>query len=211
MPPELSPETWIQIRYDYEHTDKPVDDICLDHGVSPSTLRERMRRWRWTRRRLPISAEGPPPTPWIEPVAPVVPVAATAVAPALAPSVPVEAHHEPAADALAPSSAEPPPDPAEIVPRLQGAIARVLPAIEATVAQLAAGPMPPREMERAARTLTALTRTLRELNALLGQYPAPVASDDDAPPEDSEEFLRALAHRLDAFAVRRGLPSVLGD
>ena len=42
-------------------TEKPVDDICLDHGISPSTLRDRVRRWRWTPRRLPIPAEGPPP------------------------------------------------------------------------------------------------------------------------------------------------------
>ena len=66
MPLDLSPEAWAQVRYEYEHTDKPVDDICLDHGVSPSTLRDRMRRWRWTRRRQPISAEGPPPMPPIE-------------------------------------------------------------------------------------------------------------------------------------------------
>jgi hypothetical protein len=38
-----------------------------------------------------------------------------------------------------------------IVPRLQSAVARVLPAIEATVTKLAAGPTSPREMEQAAR------------------------------------------------------------
>ena len=73
MPPDLSPEEWTQVRYEYEHTDKPVDGICTDHGISPGTLRDRMRRWRWTRRRQPIPAEGPPPAPPIEHAAPLVP------------------------------------------------------------------------------------------------------------------------------------------
>ena len=61
--PDLTPETWAQIRYDYEHSDRPVEDICAEHGISSSTLRDRMRRWRWTRRRPPIPHEGPPPLP----------------------------------------------------------------------------------------------------------------------------------------------------
>jgi hypothetical protein len=198
--PQLSPETWTQVRYEYEHTSKPVDDICLDHGVSPSTLRERMRRWRWTRRSQPISAEGPPPAPRIEPAAPRVPAVAAIRAPA--PSVWLEADDEHAPDSPAPYAApreEPPPDQTEIVPRLQGAVARVLPAIEATVAQLAAGPMLPREMERAARTLTSLTRTLRELNGLLSQYPP--AKDEG--PEDIEEFRAELARKIDAIIAQR--------
>src|SRR5436853_464957 len=117
MTPELTPEAWKQVRYEYEHTDKPVDDIALDHGVSSSTLRDRVRRWRWTRRRQPISLEGPPPTPAIEqpvPLVPAVPPIGAAAQPELAapPS-------ETAADAPAPppTSAEPPPAPAEIVRR----------------------------------------------------------------------------------------------
>jgi hypothetical protein len=205
MPPELTPETWTQIRYEYEQTEKPVDDICLDHGVSPSTLRERMRRWRWTRRRQPIPAEGPPPSPPIEHAAPVASVTAPIRAPA--PSVWVDAHDEPAPDSPAPHTAPfeaTPPGQSEIVPRLQGAVARVLPAIEATVARLAAGPMPPREMERAARTLTSLTRTLRELNELLSQHQARPACDcDDDMPEDIDAFRIELARKIDAFVASR--------
>jgi transposase-like protein len=203
MPPELTPEEWIQIRYEYEHTDKPVDDICLDHGVSPTTLRERMRRWRWTRRRQPISAEGPPPMPWVEPAAPLVPAVAPMRAPA--PSVWIEPPSEPAPNAPAPHATprdEPPPGPSEIVPRLQGAVARVLPAIEATVARLASGPMPPREMERAARTLTSLTRTLRELNELLTQHRAR-AADDDKGPENMDDFRAELIRKINAIVARR--------
>ena len=58
--PDLTPETWAQIRYDYEHTDRPVEDICAEHGISSGTLRNRMRRWHWTRRRSAIPREGPP-------------------------------------------------------------------------------------------------------------------------------------------------------
>jgi hypothetical protein len=87
-----------------------------------------------------------------------------------------------------------------IVPRLQGAIARILQAIEATIARLAAGPYHPREMEQAGRALSALTRTLRELNALLGQHKA----DDDAPdPRDIDEFRQELARRLKGIIAAR--------
>jgi len=58
--PALTPEAWAQIRYDYEHTDRPVADICAEHGISSGTLRDRMRRWNWRRRRTPIPREGPP-------------------------------------------------------------------------------------------------------------------------------------------------------
>ena len=202
MPPELTPEAWTQVRYEYEHTEKPVEDICAERGISSSTLRDRMRRWRWTRRRQPISAEGPPP---VELAAPLV-VAETQIG-ASAAALPGET----AADAPAPRAApgdETPADPAAIVPRLQGAVARVLPAIEATVAKLAAGPMQPREMERAARTLMALTRTLRELNGLLSQYPAP---QWDRGPEDPDEFALELMRRLDAFKAAYPAKATGGD
>ena len=58
--PELSPETWAQIRYEYEHTDRPIADICAERGISTTTLRDRRRRWGWTPRRAPIPREGPP-------------------------------------------------------------------------------------------------------------------------------------------------------
>jgi len=92
-------------------------------------------------------------------------------------------------------------DPAVIVPRLQGAVARVLPAIEATVARLAAGPMPPREMERAARALGSLTRTLRELNTLLADQPARRCCECEDIPEDVDAFRIDLARRIDAFVA----------
>src|SRR5262249_166617 len=94
--------------------------------------------------------------------------------------------------------------PASVVPRLQGAVARVLPAIEATIARLAAGPHP-RELEQSARALGTLTRTLRELNALLAQQPRRVrdCGGDDDFPEAIDEFREDLAGRIDAFVAAR--------
>ena len=63
MAPTPTHEAWAQIRYDYEHTERPIEDICAEHGISSGTLRDRMRRWGWTRRRPPIPRQGPPPLP----------------------------------------------------------------------------------------------------------------------------------------------------
>jgi hypothetical protein len=111
---------------------------------------------------------------------------------------PPHAAPDEAAPAAAPAEAAPP-GPVDIVRRLQGAVARVLPAIEATLEKLAAGPMPPREMERAGRALSSLTRTLRELKQLLGQYPVP---GGDRGPEDDNEFVLELVRRMNHFAAR---------
>jgi hypothetical protein len=95
--------------------------------------------------------------------------------------------------------------PASIMPRLQGAVARVLPAIEAIIARLAAGPQHPREMEQAGRALGALMRTLRELNALLSQHNVQAANAYDDMPEDMDAFRYELARRIRTFvASRRG-------
>jgi hypothetical protein len=54
----------------------------------------------------------------------------------------------------------------------------------------------------AARALGSLTRTLRELNELLGRHSATVV-DDDPPPEDIDEFRNELARRINAFVASR--------
>jgi hypothetical protein len=91
-------------------------------------------------------------------------------------------------------------DPVSIVPRLQSAVARVLPAIERTLAQLATQASHPREMEQAGRALASLTRTLRELNALLAQH-AVSAEDDDDMPQDIDAFRFELARRITALVA----------
>jgi hypothetical protein len=192
MAPDLSNEAWMHIRYDYERTDRPIEDICAEHGISSGTLRDRMRRWNWTRRRAPIPPQGPPPAPATqrEPVPP----------PMAAPENCPDAPCMPASPPLAAGGDAGAPDDGAVVPRLQGAVARVLPAIEAAVARLAAAPAHPHEMERAARSLAALTRSLRELNGLLDRH-QPVPYDDL--PEDMDAFRHALARRMEAFVASR--------
>jgi hypothetical protein len=53
-------------------------------------------------------------------------------------------------------------------------------------------------MELAARSLGALTRTLRELNGLLAQQAA-----DEWEPTDMEEFRRSLTAQIDAMIRQR--------
>jgi hypothetical protein len=241
MPSALTPEAWAQIRSDYEHTDRPVEDICFEHGISAGTLRDRVRRWGWTRRREPIPLDGPPALP------PPLDIAAAPFEHALvenAPPAPNSAHSRAPAYAQGSGGSDPvrrsfseggsgnpePGAPASIaalgprfrgdereegdpikshhaagelddravVRRLQGAVARLLPAIDATVARFAAGPMHAREMERAARALATLTRTLRELNALLSQRQAAAAAGEKKA-RDLDELRRELARRMNAL------------
>jgi hypothetical protein len=219
MTPELSPDAWAQIRYAYEHTERPIGDICIEYGISSGTLRDRMRRWRWNRRRPAISRDGPPPAPAMPRAVTSPPHRFAGEGPAhaaaieqpprtaapwemetetmtLSPTLPLSGGgSESAADAEAG-------DDAAIVPRLRSAVARVLPAIEATIARLAAGPQHPREMEQAGRALSALTRTLRELNALLSAHDVRTAEDDPVP-EDMDDFRMEVARRIQAFLASR--------
>jgi hypothetical protein len=209
--PELAPDAWAQIRYPYEHSDTPVEDICLEHGISSTTLRDRMRRWHWTRRRPPIPREGPPPVvkaPQAVFSPPPVRAANGGEGSGVGGAWMTDKDLPPTPPAFAAAQTVDPPPPGEgdeapadaaaIVPRLQSAVARVLPAIEATIARLAAGPYQPREMEQAGRALSSLTRTLRELNALLSQHQARAAAADDYA-RDIDEIRSELAQRLHAL------------
>src|SRR5262249_29780869 len=89
------------------------------------------------------------------------------------------------------------PDDRPIAVRLQSAVDRVLPAIEATVARLAAQGAHPRELERGARALASLTRTLRELNGLLSERQAA------EPPRSVEELRASIARKLEALIASR--------
>jgi hypothetical protein len=96
----------------------------------------------------------------------------------------------------------PPPDNATIVGRLQSAIARMLPAIETIVARLGPETAHPRAMEQAARALSSLTRTLRELNTLLIEHQARAAESDQQKAEefrDIEDFRAKLMQRIMAL------------
>ena len=222
---EKTPEELKLIRYKYEHTDQPLEQVARDHEMSSRTVHAWARRWNWTPRHAPLPAEGPPPTP----PAPTPPPQTAGAAPLLlaAPQGPplVPAQADASAKNDAPDSAPlvPQIDPAPLAPmhtdgampapsaelrdpdaptaqRLQGAVASVLAAIEAIVAKISTGRTA--ESDRSARALAALTRTLRELNTLQGQYEE--LSPDDDSPVDIDEFRRALARKIDAFVAAQG-------
>ncbi|MCW5690789.1 MAG: hypothetical protein KIT48_00330 [Pseudolabrys sp.] len=238
----LTPEAWAQVRAAYEARDTPVEDICVAYGISSTTLRNRMRRWGWTRRRPPpVPREGPAAVRAMTPSFSPPPVreanggegsgvgghcAIEHVAlppptpPALADARAGDPPHRSAGGGMeniaAAQTVDPPPPgegkdeqaaPADIGERLQGAVARVLPAIEAIIARLAAG-AGPREMEQAGRALSSLTRTLRELNALLAQHNAQAGTASRCVhcadmPEDMDAFRYDLARRINAFVASR--------
>lgn len=189
--PEPTPEAWAQIRHDYEHTDKPIVEICFEHEITAPMLRYRVKCWDWRRRKPLVPRHGPPPVEVIR---------SETVAPTTAPI-----HPTPPAFVNASAGDPPPPGEGEgsIVPRLQAAAARILPAIEATIARLASGELDSRDLEKTGRTLATLTRTLRELNALLLQQDAPLQPDDDPVPKDIDEFRFELARRIRGFIEAR--------
>ena len=198
--PNLTPEAWAQIRADYEHTERPIEDICAGHGISSGTLRDRVRRWHWTRRRQPIPFDGPPPVP---PRVVLAPQRAAVSTEADATALPAEGETAPTPHDVVGA----PPEPADVSPaviaqRLQGAVARVLPAIETTLGRIATDANHPHELENAARALGALTRTLRELNALLGQHAVP----EDREYESLDDFRAELARKIDAIVAQRPKP-----
>jgi hypothetical protein len=187
--PEPTPEAWAQIRHDYEHTGKPLAPICAEHDITIPMVRYRMKRWEWRRRKPFVPRQQPP-----------------AAAQELAPSTPPRSQN-----------ARDPPPPGEgediaIVPRLQGAVALVLPAIEAIIARLASGTLSSDGMEKAGRALGALTRTLRELNGLLAQHnaqPGGACPYCDGLPDgfdNIDDFRRELARRINAFVESRTNP-----
>ncbi len=210
MTPSLMPEAWAQIRYAYEHSDRPIHDICAEYGISTGTLRDRMRRWGWTRRRAPIPRQGPPAMmPPVDVFSP--PPIRTRIDASRRPGTGsaddeegsgVGGHFaaETAEDAPPTPlhSADADADPADIVPRLQGAVPRVLAAIEATLRRLTAGPLRPHEIEQTGRALGTLTRTLRELNALLKEHPE---NGRDEAPIDIDAFRYELARRINEFVA----------
>ena len=166
--PALTPDAWAQIRYDYEHTDRPVADICADHGISSGTLRDRMRRWHWRRRREPIPREGPPAFLVVEQAsAP----SGTAVIVAK-PSTPAPAEDGSGAAspvaALQATAGDAAPLAPFLAPALQQAVTTVLPAIQRELARIAEGRAYPDDAAKTARALETLTRTLRELSGLSG-------------------------------------------
>jgi hypothetical protein len=204
-PVPLTTEDWARVRYEYECTNLKVVEICAEHGISAGTLRDRVRRWGWTRRWSgPVPREGPPPM-----AVPMIAFQAPGGSPLdvrrIPEGSPAEALVEAGEEQAEPSAhtgedgRERPfvHDTRPIGERLQGAIAQVMPALETTLSSLAAGAMQPRQMEQAARALGALTRTLRELSGLVAQHGAQRGDAD--PVEDVDELRASLNRQIDAL------------
>jgi hypothetical protein len=196
--PEPTPEAWAQIRHAYEHTDKPLAHICDEYDVSIPTVRYRMKRWDWRRRKPFVPREQPAAAQELTPFTP--PRSQDARDP------PPPGEGEESKQARPRWEGE---ENVDIVPRLQSAVARVLPAIDATIARLASGTLSSDGLEKAGRALGALTRTLRELNGLLAQHnaqPGGVCPYCDGLPDgfdNIDDFRRELARRIDAFMLSR--------
>ena len=210
-PVPLTTEDWARVRYEYECTDRKVVEICAEHRISNGTLRDRVRRWGWTRRWSgPVPREGPPPM-----AVPLIAFAAPEGSP-LGPrfrgdereedgqAIPLTSEDGRERPFVLEDGRERPVvvhDSRPIGERLQGAIAQVMPALETTLASLAAGAMQPRATEQVARALGALTRTLRELHGLVAQHDAQRCDDDtgDDTCEDVEELRASLNRQIDAL------------
>jgi hypothetical protein len=167
MPPLPTPEEWAHIRHEYEQTRRSIEDICLAYRISANTLRRRVKTWGWTMRQPPISDEGPPPRELDGAIA------------GPSPHIAEPADTRPARE------------------QLQGAVTRVMRAIETTSARLTAG-VHLRETEMAARALGSLTRTLRDLDELLGQQKA------IEPKRSVEELRESVMRKLQAIVDERG-------
>jgi hypothetical protein len=207
---------WEAVRRDYEETDKPTPEICREHGTSQTTLRDRVWRWGWTPRRLPVPRQGPAPLPMAQveraapPSLPLTRIEASAPplldAPhsdvvAVAQSAAVPAAQSPPAAQGAAGGEQHAGNDIPTVERLQGAVVAVLANIEAIVAKARTGRTHASENERAARALAALTRTLRELKAF---QTSPQEPHGDDTVDDIDEFRDALARKIDAFVATHG-------
>ena len=88
--------------------------------------------------------------------------------------------------------------------RIRRTVECELAAIAHILAKLQPGSAHLGEVERSARVLASLTRTLQEVLRLgeTNGEAAPAEHADDRPPAEPDEFLRQLARRLDEFARR---------
>jgi hypothetical protein len=91
-----------------------------------------------------------------------------------------------------------------MIDRIEREVEHEIAAAEHAGAQARAAPRPPPDAERAARTLSMLTKTLHALAQLRrGAAPDSGSHDDDDMPRDIDDFRRELARRIDAFVASR--------
>lgn len=213
--PTLTTEAWGQIRLAYEHSSQTVEDICADFGISPGTLRDRMRRWNWTRRSASVPVVGPPAAASLSLASPRHvetdgrgrPLVRGEVDAAFASGEERPGRQNNGAknafDALsaptpalptqecgggshsADDAAIPPAAEKTAIPSLHASVARVTATIDAITARLSAAAST-REIVEIGRALSALTRNLNELRALARDEAKDNDKDDDKAEDDDD-------------------------
>lgn len=178
---QLAPELAAEGKRLYEQTLTPLRDIAAMMGICRGTLENRIREWKWKRRRTAGHS--------IE--------LFHAVRGAAMATVTGDA---PVAISRAPVS---PQQRAAIASRIQSAVERELAAVERVLDVV--GAADPGEAERSARTLASISRTLREVAALNqpDEVTPPDDTDNDPIPRDIDEFRRELTRRIRNFIEAR--------
>src|SRR6185369_7222086 len=105
---------------------------------------------------------------------------------------------------FSPAPPAPTPEDAAAAADIEATADRAVEAIRTMVARLPKG-RNVSAVERIARALATLTRTLQDVIRLRSMQPAQTAPEpeDDRPPADPDEFARELVRRLELFNARR--------
>jgi len=173
VPPRpISPEQMAEGRRLYEQTRMPVADIAAMMGIAARTFYTRVRTWRWRRRMSRIPLVDPPRT-------------SDDVAPA-----------SPSFDAVPTSEKT-----LAIAARIERLVERELTAIEKVIARHGLDNEHTEQVERSARVLASLARTLQEVKRL-DANDARRKDDNDRGPDDPDAFFRGLLRRLEEVAAR---------
>ena len=168
--------------------DLTCGDIAAHFGVSRSTLRARMREWRWPPRLQALATIRREAARQLE-----------GLEPGLRKAVPLSALQAPET-----AQERPPLDLARVAQALGRSALQQLESLEAEVARGEATP------ERAARTLASLSRTLAAARALEQTGGAPVDDDDDEPPRSLDDIRQELARHLDRLVAEEELERSFG-
>ncbi|TMI99407.1 MAG: hypothetical protein E6G97_22705 [Alphaproteobacteria bacterium] len=170
----ISPEQMAEGRRLYEQTRMPVADIAAMMGIGARTFFTRVRQWGWRRRMSRIPLTDSPRTP-----------ADAAPAP---PS--------PSFDAVAT-----PKTTVALAERIERLVERELTAIESVIVRHGLDNEHTEQVERSARVLASLARTLQEVKRL-DATDARRKDDNDRGPDDPDVFFQGLLRRLEEFAAR---------
>lgn len=169
---EIAAEAQGAARAQYE-AGVPLESIARSLGMSRATLRRCMEDLGWPPRRR-LARLAPAPMKRLPPP------------------------HQPSAPDAAPPAMIIGPT-AALVTRVLATVDRELAAVDRILDTL--GPPEPDAVERGARTLASLARTLRDITQMRQGGASPRDNDDEPEIRDLDEFRRDLARRLDRLVA----------